>query len=50
MIEYNINAMVVATIALSATAAAMAWCMALAAVSKWAEKKGAPHKEEVAFV
>lgn len=45
MIEYGMNAMVVATMALSVTAATMAWCMALAAVRQRAEKEETLQKE-----
>jgi hypothetical protein len=44
MIEYDVNAMVVATMAMSVTAASMAWCMALVAVRHWAERKQALQK------
>ena len=47
MIEYDVNAIVVATMAMSVTAASMAWCMALVAVRQWAEKKQGLHKEKV---
>lgn len=39
MIAYKINAMIVATMAMSATAASMAWFMVLFAVRRWVEGK-----------
>ncbi|OCT44497.1 integral membrane protein [Cladophialophora carrionii] len=50
MIEYDVNAMVVATMAMSVTAASMAWCMALVAVKRWAENKQALHRERIISV
>ncbi|KEF51724.1 uncharacterized protein A1O9_12359 [Exophiala aquamarina CBS 119918] len=47
MVEYDVNAMVAATVAMSMTAASMAWSMALVAVRQWAEKKEMQYKESV---
>lgn len=47
MIAYDVNAVIVATMAMSVTTAFMAWCMTLVAVRQWAEKKQALDKETV---
>jgi hypothetical protein len=50
MVEYDVNATVVATMAMSVTAASMSWSMALVAVRQWAEKEEAQYKERVVRV
>lgn len=47
MIKYDINAIIVATMAMSVTAASMAWSMILVAVRQWAERREALYRDEV---